>query len=114
MTKAVEESTDRGILSGFDRRKRSVRASMTGIHVFLFIGLVIAGLGPILWLAKAAVTPTQDTISTPMALFPNGIDWDNLVKAWTEVHVDQYFFNTIVLAVLSFVYFKVTERWSSN
>ena len=103
MTKAVEESTDRGILSGFDRRKRSVRASMTGIHVFLFIGLVIAGLGPILWLAKAAVTPTQDTISTPMALFPNGIDWDNLVKAWTEVHVDQYFLNTIVIAVGSWL-----------
>ena len=103
MTKAVEESTDRGILSEFDRRKRSVRASMTGIHVFLFIGLVIAGLGPILWLAKAAVTPTQDTISTPMALFPNGIDWDNLVKAWTEVHVDQYFLNTIVIAVGSWL-----------
>jgi len=103
MTKAVEESTDRGILSGFDRRKRSVRASMTGIHVFLFVGLVIAGLGPILWLAKAAVTPTQDTISTPMALFPNGIDWDNLVKAWTEVHVDQYFLNTIVIAVGSWL-----------
>jgi multiple sugar transport system permease protein len=103
MTKAVEESTDRAILSGFDRRKRSVKASMAGIHVFLFISLLVAGLGPILWLAKAAVTPTQDTISTPMALFPHGVDWDNLVKAWTEVHVDQYFLNTIVIALGSWL-----------
>ena len=101
--KVAEESIDRGILSGFDRRKRSVKASMTGIHVFLFVSLLIAGLGPVLWLAKAAVTPTQDTISTPMALFPNGIDWENLVKAWTEVHVDQYFFNTIVIALGSWL-----------
>ena len=97
------DSADRGILSVFDRRKRSVVASMSLVHVFLFLGLIVAGLGPILWLAKAAVTPTQDTISTPMLVFPNGIDWSNLERAWTEVHVDQFFFNTIVLAVGSWL-----------
>lgn len=95
---------DRGILSGFDRRKRSVRASMAGVHVLLVVGLVVAGLGPILWLAKAAVTSTQDTISTPLLVWPNGLDWANLAQAWFEVHVDQYFLNTLVLAFGSWVF----------
>lgn len=95
---------DRGILSGFDRRKRSVRASMAGVHVVLVVGLVVAGLGPILWLAKAAVTSTQDTISTPLLVWPNGLDWANLAQAWFEVHVDQYFLNTLVLAFGSWLF----------
>ena len=44
----------------------------------LLLVLLVVGLGPLLWLAKSAVTPTQDTLRTPMALFPNGIDWANL------------------------------------
>jgi len=100
----AEPDVDRGILSGFDRRRRSVRATMSGVHVLLFGGLVIAGLGPILWLAKAAVTTTQDTITTPIALWPNGIDWANLTQAWFEVHIDQYFLNTLVIAFGSWLF----------
>ena len=46
--------------------------------------LVVVGLGPILWLAKSAITPTQDTITHPMALFPHGLAWSNLREAWIE------------------------------
>ena len=60
--------------------------------------LVIIGLGPILWLAKSAITPTQDTLRTPMALFPHGFAWSNLVDAWTQVDVGLYMWNTIVIA----------------
>jgi multiple sugar transport system permease protein len=100
----AEPDTDRGILSSFDRRRGSVRATMSAVHLVLFGGLVIAGLGPILWLAKAAVTPTQDTISTPLALWPNGVDWQNLAQAWFEVHIDQYFANTLIIALGSWLF----------
>lgn len=93
-----DEVGDRGIVSDFDRRKRSTRAGMSLVHVFLFGGLVLAGLGPILWLAKAAVTPTQDTLREPFALWPNGIDWANLEQAWNDIHIDQFFVNTLVIA----------------
>ena len=56
------------------------------------------------WLAKSAVTPTQDTISQPLALWPNGIDWANLSQAWNDVQIDQYFWNTIVLAAGSWLF----------
>jgi multiple sugar transport system permease protein len=100
----AEPDLDRGILSSFDRRKRSVRATMGGVHVLLFGGLVVAGLGPILWLAKSAITPTQDTITTPLLLFPNGAEWGNLAQAWFEVHIDQYFLNTLVIALGSWLF----------
>ena len=99
-----EPENDRGIISGFDRKKRGVRVVMAIVHVFLAVGLVVAGLGPIIWLAKAAITPTQDTIRTPLQFFPNGIKWENLAQAWTEVHIDQYFLNTLIVAAGSWFF----------
>ncbi|MGN6503547.1 MAG: carbohydrate ABC transporter permease, partial [Pseudolysinimonas sp.] len=95
---SADDAADRGILSSFDRRKPGVRVAMILVHALLILGLVVAGLGPLLWLAKAAVTPTQDSISTPMLLWPNGVDWANITAAWVEVEVGKYFVNTLVLA----------------
>ena len=89
----------RGILSATDRRQPGVRRALRTIHVGLIVLLVIVGLGPMLWLAKSAITTTQDTLRNPIALWPSGIDWANLGAAWTEVHVDRYFANTIILAL---------------
>lgn len=70
-----------------------------GRPALLLVGLIIVGLGPLLWLAKSAITPTNDTITSPMALFPHGTAWSNLHEAWTTVHVGRYFWNTVVLAI---------------
>jgi len=97
------DAPDRGILSVFDRRKPAVRVGMGVVHAVLIGGLVFAGLGPILWLAKAAVTTTQDSIQHPLALWPSGIDWANLAQAWTDVEVGHYFLNTLILAAGAWV-----------
>jgi multiple sugar transport system permease protein len=91
-------ANDRGLLAPTDRKRASVRWSTRALHGLLLAVLAVAGLGPMLWLAKAAVTPTQDTLRHPMALWPNGIDLANLTEAWTRVEIDKYFFNTIALA----------------
>jgi multiple sugar transport system permease protein len=96
--KTVEDA-DRGILSTADWGRRRVRATTRATHTILLLSLIIVGLGPILWLAKSAVTPTQDTLRQPLALWPNGIDWGNLGEAWTRVEIDKYFFNTVVIAL---------------
>ena len=93
-----DEQQDRGIVSAFDWRRPSIRRTTTAIHVALFAILAVVGLGPMLWLAKAAVTPTQDTLRDPIALWPNGIDLENLVTAWTRVEIDKYFLNTLIIA----------------
>jgi multiple sugar transport system permease protein len=75
-----------------------LRYSIGSLQVLLLVGLVVFGLGPILWLAKSGITPTGDTISHPIALFPHGFAWGNLHEAWSQVRVGRYFWNTVVLA----------------
>ncbi|MDY0908471.1 carbohydrate ABC transporter permease [Microbacterium sp. CFBP9034] len=96
---SLDDLAERTIVSDSERRRPGTRIGMSLTHIFLAVTLVIAGLGPILWLAKSAVTPTQDTLQQPFALWPNGIDWANLSTAWNDIHIDQYFWNTIVIAL---------------
>lgn len=97
--KAVSDAADRGILSAADWRRPHVRIVGTTFNVVLGILLVVIGLLPLLWLLKSAVTPTQDTLSHPLSLFPNGFAWSNIAKAWNDVQIGNYFFNTIWMAV---------------
>lgn len=39
-----------------------------------------------------------------MALFPNGIRWENLASAWNEVQINRYFLNTVVIAAGSWFF----------
>ena len=87
-----------GLISPSEWRRPRVRFGVSTAQVLLLVGLVVIGLGPILWLAKAAITPTNDTISHPISLFPHGFAWSNLRDAWVNVDVGRYFWNTIVLA----------------
>jgi multiple sugar transport system permease protein len=89
---------DRGILSQADWRRPAVRRGMTVVQTVLLIALLVIGLAPLLWLAKAAITPTQDTLREPLAFFPHGVDWANLATAWTRVEISRYFGNTVVIA----------------
>ncbi|CAM3354773.1 carbohydrate ABC transporter permease [Kibdelosporangium persicum] len=88
----------RGIVSPSEWATARIRVVLRTLQVLLLGGLLLTGLGPVLWLAKAAITPTQDTLRTPLSVFPNGFDFANLVTAWTRVEIDKHFLNTVVLA----------------
>lgn len=93
----------RALLSPSDWRRPLVRRTARTLHALLLAALFLAGLGPMLWLAKAAVTPTQDTLRDPLALWPHGIDFANLSTAWTRVQIDKYFLNTVWVAAGSWL-----------
>jgi multiple sugar transport system permease protein len=93
----------RGIVSLADWHRPQVRWSLRLIHGFTLVMLLVIGLGPILWLAKSAVTPTQDTLRQPLALWPHGWDLNQLVAAFTEVHIERYFMNTVYIAFGSWI-----------
>jgi multiple sugar transport system permease protein len=93
----------RTITSAFERRRPATRIARTLLNGGLLVFLVIACLGPILWLAKSAITPTQDTLRYPLALWPSGMDWENLRTAWVEIDLKLYFWNTVVIAFGSWV-----------
>lgn len=90
---------ERGVISSADRKRLGVRIGLLIIQGLMLVGLIIAGLGPLLWSFKASVSTSQDIISAPMSLWPHGIQWHNLPQAWTEVQIGAYLGNTAVLAI---------------
>jgi multiple sugar transport system permease protein len=73
------------------------------IHGATLVFLLIVGLGPLLWMVKSAITPTQDTLRMPMALWPHGFDLGQLATAWSRTHIDRYLLNTVWIAVGSWI-----------
>ncbi|QUQ63969.1 carbohydrate ABC transporter permease [Kutzneria sp. CA-103260] len=94
---------NRGLLSSYDWRRPGVRRTTRTLHVLLLVLLLLVGLGPVLWLAKSAITPTQDTLRDPLALWPHGVDFGTIATAWTRVQIDRYFLNTVLLAAGSWL-----------
>ena len=101
--KKAAQVQQRGIVSLADWRSRRIRWTLQTVHWLTLVLLLIIGLGPILWLAKAAITPTQDTLRQPMALWPNGFDLNLIVQTFTKVHIERYFMNTVWIAVGSWI-----------
>jgi multiple sugar transport system permease protein len=94
---------DRGIVSAADYRRSRVRLAMRILQGSTLLFLLIVGLGPLLWMVKSSVTPTQDTLRMPMALWPNGFDLGQLATAWSRTHIDRYLLNTVWIAIGSWV-----------
>jgi multiple sugar transport system permease protein len=95
---------DRGIVSPSDWRRKRIRIPLASLHTLLLILLVVVGLLPILWLLKSAITPTQDTLTAPIAVFPHGVDWNNISEALgPNVQIGKYFLNTIWVAAGNWV-----------
>jgi multiple sugar transport system permease protein len=92
------DAPERVVISAMDRTRPVVRHTTRIVNIVTLIGLVVAGAGPMLWLFKAATSSTQDSLRQPMALWPSGFRWDNLVEAWTKLGIGEYLMNTVWLA----------------
>lgn len=95
--KAEEDTSERSIISPLDLRSRRVRLSLTigGAAIIAVLGIVCAG--PVFWLFKASTSTSLETLSSPFALWPSGLHWENFVNVWTRVDFGLYFTNTMWL-----------------
>ncbi|GAA5059235.1 multiple sugar transport system permease protein [Thermocatellispora tengchongensis] len=93
----------RGLLSEADWRKPLTGTGWRAAHVLLFAILLLAGLGPLLWTLKAAVSSTADLLADPLALWPASPRWGNLADAWTSLEIRHYLLNTVVLVAGSWL-----------
>lgn len=98
LAKPARDDEERGAVSEADWRRPGVRWTLRGGHGLLLLLLVVWGVGPLILLVKFALTPTQDILRTPLAVFPNGLTWSNLDEAWNELEVSRYFLNTVWVA----------------
>lgn len=97
------EPQERGIISHADRRRPLVQYGLPVIQVLLFIGVVVAGVGPLLWLLKSGLSTSQDIVRGPMQLWPSGIQWQNIPNAWNQVQIGSYLGNTAIIAIGSLI-----------
>jgi len=87
-------------ISDSDRRRPVVRVTLGIMQALVLVALLVAGLGPLVWLALAAVSPTQDLIREPFAFFTSGVvQWENIGIAWERGRIGHYLLNTAVLAL---------------
>ncbi|GII31872.1 carbohydrate ABC transporter permease [Planotetraspora mira] len=93
----MSDDRGRGIVSDIDRRRPWVRRPLRLIQGILLLATLLVGLGPILWTAKGALSPTQDLLRDPLRLWPSSVEWGNLSTAWTDLRVGHYLLNTVVL-----------------
>ena len=89
---------ERGVISHADRKRKSVRIWLWIINTVALIGLIFAGLGPLVWSARASVAPTQDIISSPMSIFTSSFEWQNLTAAWNGAAIGRSMLNTVIVA----------------
>ena len=93
------DDAERSILSPLDRRRLGTRAGLGLMTILLMSALLLVAGGPLLWLAKSAVSTTQDIITEPFGWWPSGVNWQNLSDAWSRANFDAYFLNTVWIAV---------------
>jgi multiple sugar transport system permease protein len=92
-----DRSSERTNISAADLRNPGTRWGYRIVTWLTIAALVVVSAGPLLWLAKSALSTTQDTIAQPFALWPSGIQWGNLAEAWNTVRIGQYTLNTAIM-----------------
>ncbi|MBJ8191823.1 carbohydrate ABC transporter permease, partial [Bacillus cereus] len=65
---------------------------MTVIYVLLVL-LALFLMGPFLWLLSVSLMPGRNIFSTPPAIFPTFIDFDNYVQVWQFMNFPKYMLN---------------------
>jgi len=93
-----DDQQDRTNVSDLERRNTRVRVGLILLNTLLIIFLVVISAGPLLWLAKAALSTTQDILREPWAWWPSGIQWQNLSDAWFKIDIGKYLMNTVWIA----------------
>ncbi|MET7493090.1 carbohydrate ABC transporter permease [Streptomyces sp900116325] len=92
-----DDDGSRGVISPADRRRPSVRWTLRISQPVILVAVAIAGLGPILWTVKGALSPTQEILKDPLRLWPSVLQWGNLPTAWENLRLGRYLLNTAVL-----------------
>lgn len=93
------ESPARSIISPADLRRPGVRIGVRATQGILLLLVGIAGIGPLWWLLKGALSGTQELLRNPAAAWPSVTQWSNISNAWSQLDIGHYLLNTVVYAV---------------
>src|SRR4051812_35694340 len=85
-------------------RKPGVKSEVNALTGMAHIGLILWALataGPLIWVVLASFkTNTEIFLGKPFAL-PASFSFKTYADAWSEAHVGRYFFNSVIVVLLS-------------
>ncbi|GAB6903360.1 carbohydrate ABC transporter permease [Kineosporia succinea] len=90
-------SLERSNISDSDLSRASTRFTFRVVVWVVVALLAVVAAGPLLWLAKSAVSTTQDILRTPFALWPSGIQGQNLADAWNQIQIGRFTTNSLLI-----------------
>jgi raffinose/stachyose/melibiose transport system permease protein len=94
-TTAVGESTRAPARAEHGRRLRLDRIGGRFIVYAVLIFFFLVFFVPFIWIWSSALKTSIEIARDPFAL-PTTLHWENLKKAWTVGHFDQYIWNSII------------------
>lgn len=97
--RAAPEDEARTLISIHDMGRPGTRLVVRLVHVLVFAGIVIAGAGPLVWLAFASLNTTQEVLRDPFSVWLRADEWGNYADAFGTVDVGRYLVNTIIVAL---------------
>ncbi|MCQ8192621.1 carbohydrate ABC transporter permease [Streptomyces rugosispiralis] len=86
------------LVSPHDRRRRVVRIGLRITEIVVLLLLIAFCAGPILWMLKAAVSPSSDIVARPLSLWPSENRFGNLGEALSGLEIGRYLLNSVYLA----------------
>lgn len=86
----------------------STKQLKTGVrYTIIYILLILLALfmmGPFLWLLSVSLMPGRNVFSSPPAILPTFIDFDNYVQVWQFMSFPRYISNTVIITALGVVF----------
>ena len=93
----------RALVSRHDLSRPRTRAVVRLVHALVFVGVIVAGVGPLAWLAFASLNTTQEVLRDPFGVWLHADEWGNYAAAFGAVDIGKYLLNTVAVAVGSCV-----------
>jgi multiple sugar transport system permease protein len=78
------------------------RLPLSGLEIFshvMLIAVALIFLFPFFWMVSNAVRSNVEVLATPVRLLPHQFEWDNFIRAWTELPFGRFFLNSMIVAV---------------
>ena len=80
------------------KTKRQIDIGRVFIYLTLTLGAVIAII-PFLWMISGSLMNLTE--ATGRAIFPSTPQWGNYAEAWTDANFNEYFINSVIIAVIT-------------
>ena len=82
------------------RRRPRRRGSRILVHLLLVVA-VAATLLPFVWMYLGSVKPESELRLRPPTFWPETFTLDNFTTSFTDLHIERYFLNSVVVAVFT-------------